>query len=125
MSAAAKLQESRDHSSARQERKGPCRGPDRGAETGNQARGVNGSQTQNFGIVVAFCCPTALPACRVASCTGCPYESTRHIESKTLCPKQSERLSLHAAAVCREAFDLFDTDGSGQIDAKELKVAMR
>ena len=24
-----------------------------------------------------------------------------------------------------EAFDLFDTDGSGQIDAKELKVAMR
>ena len=27
--------------------------------------------------------------------------------------------------VCREAFDLFDTDGSGTIDAKELKVAMR
>ncbi len=25
----------------------------------------------------------------------------------------------------REAFDLFDTDGSGAIDAKELKVAMR
>jgi len=25
----------------------------------------------------------------------------------------------------REAFDLFDTDGSGQIDAKELKVALR
>merc|ERR1712179_518290 len=25
----------------------------------------------------------------------------------------------------REAFDLFDTDGSGMIDAKELKVAMR
>lgn len=27
--------------------------------------------------------------------------------------------------MCREAFDLFDTDGSGTIDAKELKVAMR
>jgi len=27
--------------------------------------------------------------------------------------------------LCREAFDLFDTDGSGTIDAKELKVAMR
>lgn len=25
----------------------------------------------------------------------------------------------------REAFDLFDTEGSGTIDAKELKVAMR
>jgi centrin-1 len=25
----------------------------------------------------------------------------------------------------REAFDLFDTDGSGSIDAKELKVAMK
>ena len=25
----------------------------------------------------------------------------------------------------KEAFDLFDTDGSGEIDAKELKVAMR
>ncbi len=25
----------------------------------------------------------------------------------------------------REAFDMFDTDGSGTIDAKELKVAMR
>ena len=25
----------------------------------------------------------------------------------------------------REAFDLFDTDGSGTIDAKELRVAMR
>ena len=25
----------------------------------------------------------------------------------------------------KEAFDLFDTDGSGFIDAKELKVAMR
>ena len=25
----------------------------------------------------------------------------------------------------KEAFDLFDTDGSGEIDSKELKVAMR
>ena len=25
---------------------------------------------------------------------------------------------------CKEAFDLFDTDGSGAIDPKELKAAM-
>lgn len=31
----------------------------------------------------------------------------------------------HNGVPCREAFDLFDTDGSGTIDAKELKVAMR
>jgi len=30
-----------------------------------------------------------------------------------------------ATAEIKEAFDLFDTDGSGTIDAKELKVAMR
>ncbi|KDD75499.1 hypothetical protein H632_c654p0 [Helicosporidium sp. ATCC 50920] len=29
------------------------------------------------------------------------------------------------AVCCREAFDLFDTDGSGTIDIRELKVAMR
>lgn len=36
-------------------------------------------------------------------------------------------LLMHAPAARRrrEAFDLFDTDGSGTIDAKELKVAMR
>lgn len=31
----------------------------------------------------------------------------------------------HGMTMRREAFDLFDTDGSGTIDAKELKVAMR
>jgi Ca2+-binding EF-hand superfamily protein len=30
-----------------------------------------------------------------------------------------------SSSTSREAFDLFDTDGSGTIDAKELKVAMR
>ena len=33
--------------------------------------------------------------------------------------------SEHRCCRRREAFDLFDTDGSGTIDAKELKVAMR
>merc|ERR1711998_187628 len=34
-------------------------------------------------------------------------------------------LSTQQVTECREAFDLFDTDASGSIDIKELKVAMR
>jgi len=34
-------------------------------------------------------------------------------------------LMLDQKQEIREAFDLFDTDGSGTIDVKELKVAMR
>lgn len=35
------------------------------------------------------------------------------------------KCSIAVRCMYREAFDLFDTDGSGTIDAKELKVAMR
>merc|ERR1711865_334303 len=40
---------------------------------------------------------------------------TRHLKM-SLTPEQEKE--------CKEAFDLFDGDGSGAIDAKELKVAM-
>ncbi|KAF7252833.1 Centrin-1, partial [Varanus komodoensis] len=36
-----------------------------------------------------------------------------------------QELSEEQKQEIREAFDLFDTDGSGSIDVKELKVAMR
>ncbi|KAH0795740.1 centrin [Histomonas meleagridis] len=39
--------------------------------------------------------------------------------------KAREELSEEHRQEIREAFDLFDTDGSGSIDAKELKVAMK
>merc|ERR1712162_79213 len=39
--------------------------------------------------------------------------------------EQAGNLSEQQKQEIREAFDLFDTDGSGAIDAKELKVAMR
>merc|ERR1711990_1033640 len=39
-------------------------------------------------------------------------------------PKPKEMTDEQKAEV-KEAFDLFDTDGSGAIDAKELKVAMQ
>ncbi|CAM6092549.1 unnamed protein product [Calypogeia fissa] len=38
---------------------------------------------------------------------------------------RSQGLTEEQKQEIREAFDLFDTDGSGTIDAKELKVAMR
>jgi Ca2+-binding EF-hand superfamily protein len=42
-------------------------------------------------------------------------------------PKSSKQQELTAEQKqeIREAFDLFDTDGSGTIDIKELKVALR
>merc|ERR1719219_562296 len=40
-------------------------------------------------------------------------------------PNQRIELTEEQKQEIREAFDLFDTDGSGNIDAKELKVAMR
>uniref|UniRef100_A0ACD6A5P5 Uncharacterized protein n=2 Tax=Avena sativa TaxID=4498 RepID=A0ACD6A5P5_AVESA len=36
-----------------------------------------------------------------------------------------KRLTAHKRKEIKEAFDLFDTDGSGTIDPKELNVAMR
>ena len=39
--------------------------------------------------------------------------------------KGNSPLSDEQRAEIREAFDLFDADGSEEIDAKELKVAMR
>merc|ERR1712167_311971 len=39
--------------------------------------------------------------------------------------KKQKELTEEQKQEIKEAFDLFDTDGSGNIDAKELKVAMR
>ena len=40
-------------------------------------------------------------------------------------PKKRTELTEEQKQEIKEAFDLFDTDGSGTIDAKDLKVAMR
>jgi centrin-1 len=39
--------------------------------------------------------------------------------------KVAQELTAEQKQEIREAFDLFDTDGSGTIEAKDLKVAMR
>ncbi|CAI2381916.1 unnamed protein product [Moneuplotes crassus] len=40
-------------------------------------------------------------------------------------PKKRTELTEEQRQEIKEAFDLFDTEGSGTIDSKELKVAMR
>jgi len=40
-------------------------------------------------------------------------------------PKKARDITEEQKQEIKEAFDLFDTDGSGNIDQKELKVAMR
>ena len=40
-------------------------------------------------------------------------------------PKTRAQLTEEQKQEIKESFDLFDTDGSGTIDQKELKVAMR
>merc|ERR1712060_203695 len=40
-------------------------------------------------------------------------------------PKKRADITEEQKQETKEAFDLFDTDGSGNIDSKELKVAMR
>ncbi|RKP17473.1 centrin [Rozella allomycis CSF55] len=49
------------------------------------------------------------------------YKASKNTSSK---PRRNE-LTAEQKQEIREAFDLFDTDGSGTIDLKELKVAMR
>ena len=76
--------------------------------------------------------PSASPSPLVGTL---PVAQRWHSSGRTSCTDRFEgpmlailRYSVSPGAcyvLYREAFDLFDTDGSGTIDAKELKVAMR
>eukprot|EP00465_Bigelowiella_longifila_P012073 CAMPEP_0185261852 /NCGR_PEP_ID=MMETSP1359-20130426/10165_1 /TAXON_ID=552665 /ORGANISM="Bigelowiella longifila, Strain CCMP242" /LENGTH=167 /DNA_ID=CAMNT_0027848623 /DNA_START=52 /DNA_END=555 /DNA_ORIENTATION=+ len=46
-------------------------------------------------------------------------------DSKSSASRKVSELTAEQKQEIREAFDLFDTDGSGSIDKNELKVAMR
>ncbi|XP_035283186.1 uncharacterized protein cetn4 isoform X1 [Anguilla rostrata] len=66
----------------------------------------------------------------VLNITGSPFNkasSYRKPSSSNLRKKAGPKpdLTEEQKQEIREAFDLFDTDGSGTIDVKELKVAMR
>ena len=47
------------------------------------------------------------------------------LAKKVAAKKNRPRLTEEQKQEIKEAFDLFDTDNSGKIDAKELKVALR
>ena len=51
--------------------------------------------------------------------------ATRKVTQQKPARKGRTELTEEQKQEIKEAFDLFDTDGSGRIDAKELKVAMR
>ena len=51
--------------------------------------------------------------------------ATSYKKTQLAKPKKRTELTEEQKQEIKEAFDLFDTDGSGTIDAKELKVAMR
>ena len=51
--------------------------------------------------------------------------ATSYKKTQLAKPKKRTELTEEQKQEIKEAFDLFDTDGSGSIDAKELKVAMR
>ena len=66
---------------------------------------------------------------RLAARPSAPDPRPQRRPPATMAPgkKSSKKFELteEQKQEIREAFDLFDTDGSGTIDAKELKVAMR
>merc|ERR1712054_594658 len=55
----------------------------------------------------------------------CPNSSAMALRRFNAGGKKQKELTEEQKQEIKEAFDLFDTDGSGNIDAKELKVAMR
>jgi hypothetical protein len=104
-----------DHRAPRQEVRRRAARHNGGAEAGDQVRGAPGRSRGSLvaaRAVTAISTPTTptVAALRLARppCRASPAPRPR--------PPPPPR---------REAFDLFDTDGSGTIDAKELKVAMR
>lgn len=62
--------------------------------------------------------------CLVCLCSSC-FAARGGADARTKTFPTYAGLTEEQKQEIREAFDLFDTDGSGTIDAKELKVAMR
>ncbi|XP_062513887.1 uncharacterized protein LOC134189586 [Corticium candelabrum] len=53
------------------------------------------------------------------------YKKSAHLAASRRKTAKNPELTEEQRQEIREAFDLFDTEGTGVIDAKELKVAMR
>ncbi|KAI8833710.1 hypothetical protein BC829DRAFT_448648 [Chytridium lagenaria] len=71
--------------------------------------------------------PAAAPPLSLTRTMRVTSASTKNLKSfltplkKTMSPRSFQ----HLAQEIREVFDLFDTDGSGNIDLKELRIVMR
>merc|ERR1712028_166924 len=81
-----------------------------------------------MGIFIHSTCLVAHQLSQRVSPTTRSRRSARHSTCSipmAPAPAKPKGLTDDQIQEIREAFDLFDTDGSGTIDAKELKVAMR
>ena len=81
-----------------------------------QKAGRPAGLTEEQKLEIRYTCCLELAPAGVQVFSDPPRTSHGWSKAMSICAK---------VCCCREAFDLFDTDGSGTIDAKELKVAMR
>jgi hypothetical protein len=93
---------------------------ERGGGPAGQEGGAHGrcvAQGCSQRPLMVACVQAAATAVRARAPSARPAAESRCWHAAGLTEEQKQEI--------REAFDLFDTDGSGTIDAKELKVAMR
>eukprot|EP00435_Cladocopium_sp_Y103_P065370 s934_g27.t1 len=88
-------------------------------------------RTPSQGQVALLSPPSLVSDCFGPQHPGCPIARFRAtavamaLRRFNAGGKKQKELTDEQKQEIKEAFDLFDTDGSGEIDSKELKVAMR
>ncbi|GCB74723.1 centrin-2 isoform X1 [Scyliorhinus torazame] len=80
---------------------------------------------RQLGYAKAALSHTPSGACEMAAKTSAYKKTSLSATAQRKKPGPKPEITEEQKQEIREAFDLFDTDGAGSIDVKELKVAMR